>query len=200
MIAAALVIIIIPILIYYFLANQATLGEWLGFFGTYFGSAISIGFAYINTKFQLKKTNEKDIVDNLYNILRTLEIISSYLDNLRITILNNKTIDQKTSKQINQEIFNVEVKINNFDIDFATLSNQLKKDEFKQIKPKFNTWFDNCDVIFSIKYADPYILHDITLSKKRDWIKQINKLLKSTNELKLSIAAVYDQRIEKYEK
>ena len=189
MIAAALVIIIIPILIYYFLANQATLGEWLGFFGTYF-----------NTKFQLKKTNEKDIVDNLYNILRTLEIISSYLDNLRITILNNKTIDQKTSKQINQEIFNVEVKINNFDIDFATLSNQLKKDEFKQIKPKFNTWFDNCDVIFSIKYADPYILHDITLSKKRDWIKQINKLLKSTNELKLSIAAVYDQRIEKYEK
>ena len=39
----------IPVLLYFLFSKKVTPGEWLGFFGTYFGSAISIGFAYINT-------------------------------------------------------------------------------------------------------------------------------------------------------
>ena len=199
-IVAALVIIIIPILIYCFLAKKATIGEWLGFFGSYIGSAISIAFAYINTMIQLKKTNEKEIIDDLHNLLRTAQIISRYLDSLRATMLDDKTMDQATSQQFAQKIFNVEIQINNFSLDYTTLINKLKKNEYENIEPKFNTWFDDGYIIFSIMNTTPNGLLDKTFLKKSNWIEKINNLIKSTEELEFSIAKVCDKREEIYQK
>lgn len=198
--AFTFVIIIIPTLIYYFFAKQATIGEWLGFFGSYIGSAISIVFAYINTKIQLGKTKEKEVIDDLEKLLRSAQIISRYFDSLKTTMLDDKTMDQATSQQFAQKIFNVEIQINKFGMDYAALINKLNKKEYENIDQKFNTWFDDCYIILSIMHTTPSGLLDKALLKKNNWIEKISKLQKSTDELEQSIAAVCDQRETIYQK
>lgn len=52
---------------------------WLGFWGGYLGSALAIGFAYFNTKYQLKESKKNDF-ENAVKI-NELNALSSLLNN-----------------------------------------------------------------------------------------------------------------------
>lgn len=208
-ISAALVIIIIPILIYYFFAKQATLGEWLGFFGTYFGSAISIGFAYINTKQQLKKTYEKEIVDNLRDLLRSFELYLKSLGNL-YDVQNEVLYDQVflrdiyNYKEIGDKILYVLNRSDNLLVEFDSIMNQLKENETEQINPAFKAWNDRYRSMHYIKY----VCNNLSPKKveepgfKTYFVKNIERLeltdfIAQTEEFKLAIAKVYKKRLKK---
>lgn len=193
-------IIIIPILICYFFAKQITIGEWLGFFGSYLGSLISIAFAYFNTMIQLKITNEKEVINDLENLLRSAQIMLRYLDSLNTTMHNGSIMNQATSQQFIQKVFNVEIQINKFGMDYSALSVKLKENERENTDLKFNTWFDDCSIILSIMNTPLNGLLNKTLLKKSNWIKRINNLRKSTYEFELSLSDVCEKREEIYQK
>lgn len=202
MIATALVIIIIPILIYYFLAKQATLGEWLGFFGTYFGSAISIGFAYVNTKYQLIKEHEREVIDNLHGLLRSADILLNSLNDSYSAIIeyveenSDFLIDSKISKKL-QTIYNSMSQLDTFKVDIDFVMNQLSQSEREMISPKFKKWLDSYKSIDNLKFINKD--GDLSYSYKEELIS-IKKFMKLSKELKLSIANVCDQRVKIYEK
>lgn len=202
-IGAALVIIIIPILIYYFLAKQATLGEWLGFFGTYFGSAISIGFAYINTKYQLKKRYEKEIVDNLHKLSREIQAFLNPVYDLQETLnqmLNEKNLMQSKNdvRELVKEIPNVIAQTDNFTIEFDYVMNQLEKIETKMISPIFKAWFDSYHSFYIIKsisnnYSTQKVLDGYSISHL---LKIIEIFINKSLDLKSIILKVYDKRMK----
>lgn len=211
-IGAALVIIITPILIYYFFAKQATIGEWLGFFGSYIGSSISIAFAYINTMIQMKKTNEKEVIDDIHNLLLSTETILSYLEDLDETLANVSNskqspnlfgidIDiQKIYQIISQKFFNVATQINNFKVDFGTIMDRLEKSETEKLEPYFKKWFDWYRNVYSAKF----LINIYSIEANRDGSDRnglegnIPELIKATKELSSSIKDVYNKRMETY--
>lgn len=209
-IGAAFVIIIIPILIYCFFAKKATIGEWLGFFGSYIGSAISIAFAYINTMIQMKKANEKEVIGDLHNLLLSTETILSYLEDLDETLANvsnNKQssnlfgidIDiQKIYQIISQKFFNVTTQVNNFKVDFGTIMDRLEKSEIEKLESYFKKWFD----WYRIVYSGKFLINIYSIAANRDGSDRnglegnIPKLIKATKELSSSIKDVYNKRME----
>lgn len=209
-VAAAFVIIIIPILIYYFFAKQATIGEWLGFFGSYIGSAISIVFAYINTKIQLEKNNEKEVIDDLHNLLQSTETILSFLEDLDETLANvyrdkqslklfDIDIDiQKIYQIISQKFFNVATQINNFKVNFGTIMDRLEKSEIEKLEPDFKKWFDWYRIVYSSKsLINIYSLEANSNRSGRNGLEgNIPTLIKATKELRSSIKDVYNKRME----
>lgn len=200
MIAAALVIIIIPILIYYFLAKQATLGEWLGFFGTYFGSAISIGFAYINTRYQLKKEYEKEITENLHSLLRSTDILSNSLKNLRYAIyvftLEKRfpSLKPNYSKYL-QVISNAMSQIDDFKLDIDSVMNQLRQSEKEMIRPQYKKWLDDYNHLQFLKRIETS--NALRYPTAERIIKCIDNFIKISNEIKFLIKKVYEKRTEK---
>lgn len=206
-IAVVFIISFIPALLYLFFKKQATLGEWLGFFGTYFGSAISIGFAYINTKYQLKKAKDKDVIDDLHNLLRSTETVLNYLDDLNQTIVQfSGTVDSANNLGFNgnyQEMFqiiskkfsNVVAQTSNFKIDFCSLMDRLEKSETEKIEPKFEKWYGWYHVIYINKSL---VYMEITKSDNNESEGYIPEFIKLTKELKLSIEEVYKKRMETY--
>lgn len=201
-IAAAFVIIIIPILIYCFFAKQATLGEWLGFFGTYFGSAISIGFSYINTKYQLKKRYEKEIVDNLHKLSREIQVFLNPVYDLQETLnqmLNEKNLMQSKNdvKDLVKEIPNVIAQTDNFTVEFDYVMNQLEKRETKVISPIFKAWVDSYHSFYIIKtisnnYSTKKVLDGYSISHL---LKIIEIFIDKSLDLKSIILKVYDKRM-----
>ena len=209
-IGAAFVIIIIPILIYCFFAKKATIGEWLGFFGSYIGSVISIAFAYINTMIQMKKANEKEVIGDLHNLLLSTETILSYLEDLDETLANvsnNKQssnlfgidIDiQKIYQIISQKFFNVTAQVNNFKVDFGTIMDRLEKSEIEKLESYFKKWFD----WYRIVYSGKFLINIYSIAANRDGSDRnglegnIPKLIKATKELSSSIKDVYNKRME----
>ena len=202
-IVAALVIIIIPILIYCFLAKQATLGEWLGFFGTYFGSAISIGFSYINTKYQLKKRYEKEIVDNLHKLSREIEAFLNPVYDLQeilYQMLNEEKLIQSKNgvRDLVKEITNVIAQTDNFTVEFDYVMNQLEKRETKVISPIFKAWFDSYHSFYILKsisnnYSTKKELSGYSI---RDLLKIIEIFIDKSRDLKSIILKVYDKRMK----
>ncbi|MCT6888254.1 MAG: hypothetical protein M3Z87_01135 [Lactobacillus sp.] len=201
--AFAFVIIIIPTLIYCFLAKQATLGEWLGFFGTYFGSAISIGFAYINTRYQLRKEYEKEITENLHSLLRSTDILSITLKNLRYAIyvftLKKKFHGLKVnySKYL-QVIVNAMSQIDDFKLDIDSVMNQLRQSEKEMIRPQYKKWLDDYNHLQFLKRIETSKpLLDSTIYPAERIIKSIDNFIKISNEIKFSIKKIYEKRTEK---
>lgn len=202
-IAATFVIIIIPILIYCFLAKQATLGEWLGFFGTYFGSAISIGFAYINTRYQLRKEYEKEITENLHSLLRSTDILLNSLKNLRYAIhvfvleKDFPKLKLNYSKYL-QVITNVMSQIDDFKLDIDSVINQLRQSEKEMIRPQYKKWLDDYNHLQFLKRIETStpLRYPIGHSTERI-IEHIDNFIKISNEIKFSIKKVYEKRMEK---
>lgn len=200
---------LIPVLLYLIFAKKVTSGEWLGFFGTYFGSAISIGFAYINTKQQLKKTYEKEIVDNLRDLLRSFELYLKSLGNL-YDVRNDVLYDQiflrdiYNYKEIGDKILYVLNRADNLLVEFDSIMNQLKENETEQINPAFKAWNDRYRSFHYIKY----VCNNLSPEKveepgfKAYFVKNIERLdltefIAQTEEFKLAIAKVYKKRLKK---
>lgn len=68
----------IPFFLWEFFGNKADAHDWINFGGTCFGSLIGIVFAYFNTEFQLKKSKENDLRNELK--LREIENLALILN------------------------------------------------------------------------------------------------------------------------
>lgn len=197
---------LIPALLYFFFAKKVTSGEWLGFFGTYFGSAISIGFAYINTEQQLKKTYEKEIVDNLRDFLRSFEFYLNSLYDIQEARDEwlNKSRNIYNYKEMSSKILNVLNRTDSLLVELDSIMNQLKGDETEQINPAFKAWFEGYHSIYYIKS----ICNDFPANRMQEGVfmvefdnnianLNIESFIDQAVELKLAIANVYKKRLKK---
>lgn len=150
----------IPVLLYFLFSKKVTPGEWLGFFGTYFGSAISIGFAYINTRYQFKEKYEKEATDNLYKLLKkNKSLLNSLYDmqeklkmlieeETRIGIgIGTRVTDFELPDMISTAMSQIEI----FLEEFPFVMNQLTRIENEHIMSKYDNWYKGYSSIDFLK-------------------------------------------------
>lgn len=73
-------------------------GNWLGFWGSYLGSILSIAFAYVNTKMQLKESKRNDYekaiklreLDSTVSLLQAASYLKTYVHSLKEEFEFNK--------------------------------------------------------------------------------------------------------------
>lgn len=81
-------------------------GNWLGFWGSYLGSILSIAFAYVNTKMQLKESKRNDYekaiklreLDSAVSLLQAAAYLQNHVHSLQVEFKYNK--DQKNYKDL----------------------------------------------------------------------------------------------------
>ncbi len=96
--------IAIPLVIFLFVGDKTSIGDWLGFLGSYIGSIITIIFSYVNTQYQLKSSErQKDMLAlrGLFNSSKKLSLRFT-----RYIVLLNQLM-QKSDKPLDKKVLAV---------------------------------------------------------------------------------------------
>lgn len=194
--------LLIPVFLLEVFGNKADAHDWINFAGTCFGSSIGIVFAYFNTKFQLEKSKENDLrnelklreIENLALILNKAFSLLVDIENAREELKNfkhNKRI--KGYSFINT--FKMRKSINDFSnfynshLAFLDLNDaKIIGEKISDLKNMINNFMQENEIIISndyyIRFASEY---SDTIGKQSD------EIIISANKLSKTIEKIYNK-------
>lgn len=193
---------------------------WFGFWGSYIGSILSIGFAYINSKIEgeqqrrnLEHQLEQNKINDLDNAIRKNEInhltmilgeLTDYISDIdyllaRIEepVKDNQIMDLKTFEDCKNDFANTNFKYqkkwNKFILSYY--NSQDVHLELTTINNKIsNIYMDTCNNMleYEQKINEPKQDENLLIPKLQEIFQNINELRKKSDSLRLNVLILLD--------
>lgn len=194
--------LLIPVLLLEVFGNKADAHDWINFAGTCFGSSIGIVFAYFNTKFQLEKSKENDLrnelklreIENLALILNKAFSLLIDIENAREELKNFEHNKENVGYSFTNT-FKMKKSINDFSnfynshLAFLDLNDaKIIGEKISDLKNIINNFMQENETIF---FSDSYTPFPSEISDSID--KQSGDIIISANKLSKTIEKIYNK-------
>lgn len=170
--------------------NIGAPSAWLGFWGSYLGSVLTILFAYFNTEYQTSKIatanreeKSKKLKETLENSLRRISYRTIF-DYARTGILN---IDESLISYLDknsEEIYNDVNKILDLESSLKDMNLKISTEEYKNLSDKLmkqvTSLSEKVKMLYSYFYGDEYT---IEVNKIKNDLSNISSTVKEFREL-----------------